>query len=102
MTKTLFHGNKKRSQNNQLGRQVCKRLGIRLGRADEGFSLFCTLWVLLALSFVCTSALSAVKLHHDFVLRSAHHFYASLEQENEKWSDELQRAGFGEAVHAVD
>ena len=87
MTKTFLPGSK---------------TGICAGRADAGFTLFATLWVILGLSFVCASALSAVKVRHEHLLKKSRHFYAELEEENKKWTEELHRAGFWEEKDAAD
>ncbi len=87
MIKTFFPGSKSKKD---------------CGRVNAGFALFATLWVILGLSFVCASALSAVKVRHAVVLKASQHFYADLEDENKKWADELHRSGFWEETYAAD
>lgn len=72
------------------------------GCFSAGFSLIGTLWVLLALSFVSASVLSAIKLSHDFILRDAGHFYETLREENEKCRSELRRMGYREEKNETD
>ena len=91
MTKTFFHGSRKKIRPN-LDRK----------RKDGGFTFFSVLWLLFGLSFVCASALSAVKLRYEALHKKAGQFYTMLDLENEKWQEEIELQGYREAEHAAD
>ena len=105
MTGTSFRGNKgeRCERGERCGSiETCGRGGGCGKCISAGFSLVGTLWVLLALSFVSASVLSAIKLSHDFILRDAGQFYEALREENEKYRNELRRMGYREERNEVD
>ena len=69
---------------------------------DAGFSLAGTLFVLLALSFIAVTVISAVNVRHRFVMRETGQFYAELSAETDRWEGILRREGFPGEVNESD